>query len=124
MRVIVCFLSLAVAVESFTITTKFLSQAGLLCHHAKKAAHDDDASKRRRFLSQVLGSVGILLSAPDIAKSNTIPDMPKYTLNSPKKKLGGLAGKIRNIAGIMVCFFDALSCSAMFLFLTQFYTFQ
>jgi hypothetical protein len=101
MRVLI-ILCLAIVADSFTPSSRSRSGAELVvCHQGKR--DDDDEFNRRTFLSQVLAASALIVSAEVADAADISPVIPKYNQAPSTKKLGGLAGKIRKIALVMVC---------------------
>lgn len=88
---VITILSLALVADAFTPVT----------NQVKAVLHADAMSNRRGFLSQVVASSALILVLPEVARADFMPDMTMITQGSTKKRLGGLADKIRNIARVM-----------------------
>jgi hypothetical protein len=103
---ILIILSLAIVADSFTHISRSRSGTELLvCHQGKRDENYFDAHDRRTFLSQVLAASALIVSAEIVDATDATPVIPKYDQapSTKKQKLGGLAGKIRKIALVMVC---------------------
>ena len=75
------------------------SSSTILLH--KSSSNDEKECTRRKLLGQTL-LAGISIMIPCISKAATLsPDLAKIT-TAANRKVGGLSGKIRNIANVMV----------------------